>query len=78
MDSGHLTNLGRLADLEKELLPFWEGQKQVEAQHGARMVSAGVRKKTMGQQRKEGGPCPAGKHPTWMWLRWQIGKAVVL
>lgn len=75
MDSGHLRNLGKLADLEKELLPFWEGRKQVEAPHGVRMLFAGVRKKTRTQRRKEAGLCPAGKHPTWTRLRWRIGRA---
>ncbi len=75
MDSGHLRNLGTLVDLEKELLPFWEGMKQAEAPHGVRMLFVGVRKKTRRQRGKEAGLCPAGKHPTWTRSRWRPGKA---
>lgn len=75
MDSGHLKNLGKPADLERELMPFWEGRKQAEAPHGVRMLFVGVRKKVRRQRRKEAGLCPAGKHPTWTRLRWRPGRA---
>lgn len=78
MDSEHLRNLGTLADLEKELLTFWEGRKQAEAPHGVRKLFAGVKKKMRRRRKKEASLCPAGKHPTWTTLRWWTGRVAAL
>lgn len=45
--------------------------------HAVKMLFAGV-KKMMKTLRKEAGPFPAGKHPTWTRMRGQPGRAAVL